>query len=206
MSVPTPHFLLFSHGRKDQGEWSFVLQAADGSAMFEAADSEPEIQGERLELLALVRGLEALDQPSRVTLVTSSRYVNRGLAYGLEEWRRNDWTWECYGEMVPVKNCDLWQRVDRAVQFHRVEVRRYRFDASHAGPNVPHNEASAPIVEDFEPLPPENETPAPPTPMVRKTWKWRIAVFRRWSSERLEAAKLSCAQFGTHLLPSPWIN
>src|SRR4249919_2815467 len=127
MSVRSPHFLLFSEARRlrNRPDWHFVIEAADGSATFEAADSEPETQGERLELLAVVRGLEALDQPSRVTLVTASRYVNRGLAYGLDEWRRNGWTWECFGEMVPVKNRDLWQRVDRAVQFHRVEVRRY---------------------------------------------------------------------------------
>jgi ribonuclease HI len=206
MSVPTPHFLLFSHGRNHQGEWRFVLQAADGSATFEAADSEPETHGERLELLALVRGLEALDQPSRVTLVTASRYVNRGLAYGLDEWRRNGWTWECFGEMVPVKNRDLWQRVDRAVQFHRVEVRRHRFDASHAGPNVPHSEGIAPVADDFHEIPDEVESSESPNAMSRKTWKWGVAAFRRWSGERLEAVKLSCAQLGTSLMPSPWIN
>jgi ribonuclease HI len=211
MSVPTPHFLLYSHGRKEEGEWSFVLQAADGSATFEAADSEPETQGERLELLALVRGLEALDQPSRVTLVTASRYVNRGLAYGLDEWRRNGWTWECFGEMVPVKNRDLWQRVDRAVQFHRVEVRRYRFDASHAGPNVPHAEALAPALDDFHESPEqalrqEVESPEVPAPIGHKSWRRGVAMFRRWTRERFEAAKLSCAQFGTSFLPSPWIN
>ena len=122
MSAPQPHFLLYSTVEQEnkQGQWKFVLQAADGSATLEAQDSEPEMRGERLELLAVVRGLEALDQPSRVTLMTSSRYVNRGLTYGLEEWRRNDWTWESFGEMVPVKNQDLWQRLDQALQFHRL--------------------------------------------------------------------------------------
>ncbi len=136
MNVPAPHFLLFSEARgKDrQGQWRFVLQAADGSATLEAADFEPEVCGERLELLAVVRGLEALDQPSNVTLFTPSKYVNRGIAYGLEEWRRNDWTWECFGEMVPVKNGDLWQRLDRALSFHRIEFRGYRFDGPHRGP------------------------------------------------------------------------
>ena len=76
---------------------------------------------QRLELLAVVRGLEALAQPSRVTLVTPSRYVNRGLAYGLAEWRANGWQWEHFGQMVPVKNRDLWQRVDRALAIHEVE-------------------------------------------------------------------------------------
>jgi hypothetical protein len=73
--------------------------------------------------LALVRGLEAVPQPARVTLVASSPYVNRVLNGGLDEWRTSGWQWERHGEMVPVKNADLWQRVDRALNFHSVECR-----------------------------------------------------------------------------------
>ncbi|HEV3005662.1 MAG TPA: hypothetical protein VGX78_14445, partial [Pirellulales bacterium] len=86
MNIPAPHFLLFSETREKnrQGQWRFVLQAADGSATFEAADSEPDTSGERLELLAVVRGLEALEGRSRVTLFTPSKYVKGGVAYGLD--------------------------------------------------------------------------------------------------------------------------
>ncbi|MEX0978908.1 MAG: RNase H family protein, partial [Pirellulales bacterium] len=127
MKAATPHYLLFSEScrQSDQSQWRFVLQSIDGSQQFEAADDEPDVQGERRELLAVVRGLEALGQPSRVTLVTPSNYVNRGLTYGLDEWRANDWRWEHYGEMVPVKNRDLWQRVDRALEYHQVECRTW---------------------------------------------------------------------------------
>src|ERR1700675_2385798 len=120
MRVASPHYLLFSEScrKSSQGQWRFVLQSIDGGEPFEAADAEPVARGERVELLAVVRGLEALAQPSRVTLVTPSKYVNRGLTYGLAEWRANGWQWEHYGEMVPVKNCDLWQRVDRALLYH----------------------------------------------------------------------------------------
>ena len=90
--------------------------------------SPRKVQGERLELLAVVRGLEALDQPSRVTLVTPSKYVHRGLLYGLEEWRTNGWSWEHFGQMVPVKNRDLWQRLDRALGFHELEFQPWRLD------------------------------------------------------------------------------
>lgn len=135
MNIPAPHFLLFSEakGKKRQGQWRFVLQAADGSATLEAEDQESDVGGERLELLAVIRGLEALEQPSRVTLFTPSKYVSRGIAYGLEEWRRNDWTWECFGEMVPVKNRDLWQRLDRALNYHTIEFRIQRTDQAHTG-------------------------------------------------------------------------
>ncbi|MBS0210724.1 MAG: hypothetical protein JSS27_17410 [Planctomycetes bacterium] len=136
MNPPEPHFLLLADvsRRNQRDEWSFVLHAADGTAMQTAQELEPDQHGERLELLSVIRGLEALDQPSRVTLVTRSKYVRRGIAYGLDEWRANDWTWECYGEMVPVKNRDLWQRLDRAMAFHQIELRTSRVDTAHVEP------------------------------------------------------------------------
>ena len=147
MSVPTPHFLLYSAaktqtstaaakyaGCRQQGQWEFVLESADGSARFEAADQEDQVAGQRLELLAVVRGLEALDQPSCVTLVTSSDYVRRGLRFGIPQWRESGWRWEFFGRMVPVRNADLWRRVDRALQIHRVSCRTLRFDGPAAGP------------------------------------------------------------------------
>src|SRR5262249_30688971 len=111
----------------------FVLQNPDGSPSLEVADAEPAIQGERLELLTVVRGLEALPQPSRVTVVTPSAYVNRGLNYGLEEWRENNWHWERHGDMVPVKNSDLWRRLDSALRIHQVECRLQRITATEGG-------------------------------------------------------------------------
>jgi hypothetical protein len=100
-----------------------MLESGDGSHSLKVEDDEPDTHGERLELLALVRGLEAVPQPARVTLVASSPYVNRVLNGGLDDWRSSDWQWERHGEMVPVKNADLWRRVDRALHFHSVECR-----------------------------------------------------------------------------------
>jgi ribonuclease HI len=133
MSIPPPHYLLFSESSQtaEPGRWRFVLRAADGSRRMVADDIESDTRGERLELLTVVRGLEALDQPCRVTLMTPSAYVREGIRYGLSEWRKNGWRWECFGQMVPVKHSDLWQRVDRALGFHQVECRTWRFDPPH---------------------------------------------------------------------------
>lgn len=130
MNDALPHYMLFSASLDDSepGRWRFVLRAADGSDRFAAEDVEPDVHGDRLELLALVRGLEALSQPSRVTLVAPSRYVLTGVRSGLLEWRKNRWRWEYFGKMVPVKNYDLWKRVDRALEFHQLECRSVRFD------------------------------------------------------------------------------
>lgn len=141
MHVRAPHYLLFTDCVEDEGgsggRWRFSLEAANGSDCLEADDCEPSVGGKRLELLAVIRGLEALDQPSRVTLVTPSRYVSRGIRFGLEEWRRSDWRWERFGEMVRITNHDLWQRLDSALSFHQVECRRWRFDAAHVNPPQP---------------------------------------------------------------------
>jgi len=127
MRVPKPHFLLFSESRgpaeEGAGEWRFVLEDIEGDVRMEVEDEEPSVRGDRLDLLATVRGLEALDQPSRVTLVTNSRYVARGFRYGLPEWRENDWQWERFGQMAPIRNDDLWRRIDRALQYHQVDCR-----------------------------------------------------------------------------------
>lgn len=141
MVARRPHFLLFSDAHRTSrstGRWRFLLESIRGETVVEASDEEEGVRGERLELLAVVRGLEALDQPSRVTLVTPSRHVTRGLRFGLEEWRQNGWRWERDGRQVPVKNRDLWQRIDRALQFHRVECRTWRIDAAHVTPPAPH--------------------------------------------------------------------
>ncbi len=80
-------FLLYSevHRRNDgAAEWRFILESANGEKRLAAADSEEAGGTERLELLAVVRGLEALECPSRVTLLTKSRYVSHGLRRGMD--------------------------------------------------------------------------------------------------------------------------
>jgi ribonuclease HI len=130
MSVPAPHFLLFSSARhtrppheSNAGQWHFVIRATDGSTQLEATDAESEVSRDRLELLAIVRGLEALEQPSSVTIITSSRYIQRGLLHGLVAWRENGWQWERFGQLAPVKNADLWRRIDHAMRFHAIRCR-----------------------------------------------------------------------------------
>ena len=127
MNTSNPHYLLFSESTTGSssnarsqaggptGRWRIVLEAVDGSSKLEASDDE-ELPAERLELLAVVRGLEAIPQPARVTLVTASHYVSRGLRFGLNEWRENGWQWERFGELSSVTNADLWQRLDRALR------------------------------------------------------------------------------------------
>lgn len=104
-------------------KWHFVLESLESEERLEAIDYEAEGSPDRLALLALVRGLEALEQPSRVTLLTPSRYVSRGLRFGLSEWQENEYRWEHFGTWRPVRNADLWRRVQHALGFHDVLCR-----------------------------------------------------------------------------------
>jgi ribonuclease HI len=160
MTIPAPHFLLYAEAAPrpepsfsakaesdgdSGGRWRFVLRLPGGETSLEATDDEPEATPDRLELLAVVRGLEALNQPSRVTLVTGSRSLRRGLDYGLSQWRENDWQWERYGRMTPVKNGDLWRRLDRLLTIHALECGPARLEQA----------------SDLAPPPATSETPPP---------------------------------------------
>jgi ribonuclease HI len=147
MNSSAAHYLLFCEsGRTRPSQWRFVVRNAEGLSILEAADDEPCTWGDRLELLTVVRGLEALDEPARVTLVSCSPYVRQGIYYGLPEWRDNGWRWERFGQMEPIKNADLWQRLDHVLQFHRVVCQQRRVDAAHAHP-VPCHDVSPRRVE-----------------------------------------------------------
>ncbi|MBX3414475.1 MAG: hypothetical protein KF708_17445 [Pirellulales bacterium] len=204
--MESPHYLLFTEarGRERSGHWHFVLQSVDGSHKFEANDNEPEIAGERLELLSVVRGLEALDQPSRVTIVTRSRYVNRGISHGLDEWRAADWNWEKFGQMVPVKDSDLWRRVDRALRYHRVDCRCWRFDAPHDQGFVGSRSADRPTGVE---RPPSTSSALPTRRRRLRNWLRRGALrTQRTAHETGESVRLWFQQLGTGLLSKPWLG
>ncbi|MCC7475957.1 MAG: hypothetical protein IT425_11210 [Pirellulales bacterium] len=124
MSSTLPHYLLHAESYRDGHKvprWKFSLQSLDGSERFSASDAESTTRRSRLELLAVVRGLEAIGQPARVTLLTRSNYVSRGIRRQLPQWREHHWQWERFGSMAPIRDYDLWRRVDRALEFHSVE-------------------------------------------------------------------------------------
>jgi ribonuclease HI len=128
-----PHYLLLVETARDNnpGHWQFMLKEANGVAQFQAVDVEPSVSGERLDLLTIIRALESLNQPSRVTLTSCSPYIRQGMQYGISEWRENKWQWEFFGYMVPIKHADLWQRMDHLLNVHSVECRQLRMDGPH---------------------------------------------------------------------------
>jgi ribonuclease HI len=140
MNATLPSATLLAEAQRvgrDDFAWHFVLQSHDGSINLDVSEREPSAPLDRLELLAVVRGLEALDRPARVTLRTPSRTVIHGLRYGLPGWRESKWQWESFGQMTPIKHEDLWRRIDQALRFHTVNCKLYRADAAASHASVP---------------------------------------------------------------------
>lgn len=135
MPAPLPHYLLRAETyRSGRGgpRWKFSLTSVGSDERLSATDTETKTDRSRLELLAVVRGLEALDGPSRVTLLTRSRYVSRGIRRQLSQWREHRWQWERFGAMSPIRDYDLWRRVDRALEYHTVECCVWQADEMRA--------------------------------------------------------------------------
>ncbi len=162
MTTTRPHFLLFCDGNtpangdstaSNRGRWRFVLENVDTGERTEATDLESSCAPDRSALISVLRGLESLEQPSRVTLITTSRYVSRGLQYGLTEWRDNDFSWEHFGAVQPIRNADIWKRIDRTLSFHQVQCRFMAQEdpsggVDESGMSSPHGAPSNQAVED----------------------------------------------------------
>lgn len=121
----TPLYLLATGSRSDieGGRWQFILRRADGRVEIAESDFERALLGDRVALLAVVRGLEAIPEPSRILLLTPSRYILNGFRHGLCAWEDQGWQQERLGRRIAVRNHDLWLRVAQARQFHQVTVR-----------------------------------------------------------------------------------
>ena len=145
MSPALTRYLLFTDTAPSCPEgptWRFLLHAVDDEQTISASDSEPGLRPDRLALMAVVRGLEALDSPASVKLVTTSPYVRRGITRGISEWRSRGWKWERFGRLATVRDADLWRRVDQALAFHRVECRGWHAESpAHSSGVMPRSAA-----------------------------------------------------------------
>ncbi|QFT98494.1 Ribonuclease HI [Roseovarius sp. THAF8] len=117
-------------GNPGPGGWGALLQAKDGETVVkerELSGGEAETTNNRMELLAAITALETLSKPTQITIVTDSAYVKNGVTGWIHGWKRNGWK---TSNKKPVKNVDLWQRLDDAAQRHDVT---WEWVKGHAG-------------------------------------------------------------------------
>ncbi len=115
-------------GNPGPGGWGALLRCRGREK--ELWGGEPHTTNNRMELLAVIQALAALTQPCRVKLHTDSQYVQLGISSWIINWKRRGW--KTSGNQ-PVKNADLWQRLDEAAARHQVEWIWVRGHAGHDG-------------------------------------------------------------------------
>jgi ribonuclease HI len=112
-------------GNPGPGGWGALL--ATGAHQRSLCGGERETTNNRMELMGAIMALEALREPCAVTLYTDSTYVMKGITEWLPGWKARGWR---TASRQPVKNQDLWERLDRAAQRHRIA---WRWVKGHAG-------------------------------------------------------------------------
>lgn len=103
-------------GNPGPGGWGVLLRYKGSEKTLYGA--EPETTNNRMELMAAIRALESLTRQCSVKLTTDSQYVQKGITEWLPNWKRRGWK---TAAKKPVKNADLWKRLDEAVADHEVE-------------------------------------------------------------------------------------
>jgi ribonuclease HI len=115
-------------GNPGPGGWGALLRA-QGREM-ELFGGETLTTNNRMELTAVIRGLEALKRRCRVSVYTDSQYVQKGISAWIHDWKRRGWR---TADKKPVKNVDLWQRLDALSREHEIVWHWVRGHAGHDG-------------------------------------------------------------------------
>jgi len=113
-------------GNPGPGGWGVVIRFKNNEK--ELWGGEAATTNNRMELMAVIRGLEALTRPSRVRVYTDSQYVQKGISEWIHSWKRRGWR---TADKKDVKNVDLWKALEEQAARHEVEWHWVRGHAGH---------------------------------------------------------------------------
>lgn len=114
-------------GNPGPGGWGALLRYEDAEKTLHGG--EPNTTNNRMELMAAIQALEALKRPCRVELTTDSQYLRKGITEWMADWKRRGWK---TAAKKPVKNRDLWERLDALVALHEIRWHWVRGHSGHA--------------------------------------------------------------------------
>ncbi len=133
--LPSAEVHLFADGacsgNPGPGGWAFVLRHVPSGKEKECSGGERETTNNRMEMTAVIRGLEALKRPTTIELFTDSTYVGKGLVEWLPKWKANGWRRREGGRLQAIKNEDLWRQLDQLLGRHRLRVTHVRGHSGH---------------------------------------------------------------------------
>jgi ribonuclease HI len=117
-------------GNPGPGGWAFILRHLASGKEVEESGAEADTTNNRMELLAVVNGLQALKRSCSVELLTDSVYVGKGISEWLPKWKQNGWRRRERNRWAEIKNEDLWRTLDQQLLRHSVHYTRV---AGHSG-------------------------------------------------------------------------
>lgn len=132
---PLPIVHLFTDGacsgNPGPGGWAYVMRHKASGTEKEESGADGNTTNNRMELLAVIRGLEALKRPCDVEIFTDSVYVGKGMSEWMPKWKANGWRRREGKNWKPVKNEELWRRLDELISIHRVKYTRVPGHSGH---------------------------------------------------------------------------
>ena len=132
---PLPFVQVFTdgacRGNPGPGGWGCILRHPASGSEKELSGGEPLTTNNKMELQAVISGLEALKSPSEVEVITDSKYVAQGSAEWMPGWKRNGWRRKEGSSWKPVKNVELWQKLDELLSKHKVRFTHVRGHMGH---------------------------------------------------------------------------
>jgi ribonuclease HI len=133
-NLSEPEVQLFTDGacsgNPGPGGWAFILRHVKTGKEIERSGGKPMTTNNEMELMAVVKGLEALTRPTSIDLLADSVYVGKGLTEWMKKWKANGWQRKDGRKLVEVKNVGLWQELDRLIATHKLKFTQV---AGHSG-------------------------------------------------------------------------
>jgi ribonuclease HI len=131
----TPEVQLFTDGacsgNPGPGGWAFILRHPASGKEIESSGGEEKTTNNRMEMMAVIRGLETLKRPTRVEIISDSIYVGKGFSEWMPKWKRNGWRRREGGQLKPIKNEELWRQMDELLSKHQVRFTHVRGHQGH---------------------------------------------------------------------------
>jgi ribonuclease HI len=132
MAAEMPHVELYTDGacsgNPGPGGWAYILRHPGTGKEKEVSGGEPSTTNNRMELMSVIEALASLDRPCRVDLYSDSQYVVHGLRGWLDDWKKKGWK---RGRNSPVKNIELWKKLDELRLKHSIKYHWIRGHDSH---------------------------------------------------------------------------
>lgn len=130
-----PEVILYTDGacsgNPGPGGWGFILRHPRSGKELVRSGGERDTTNNRMEMMAVIEGLRALTRPSRVEVVSDSKYVLQGISEWMPTWKKNNWQRRENGKWKPVKNVELWQILDELCSSHELHFTHVRGHRGH---------------------------------------------------------------------------